>query len=209
LASTVLASLLAGVTSLLAIYVFGVAIRPSSDPADDERWLDPLAILETVAALSFLATTVVAGVAFLVWFHRAHRVLASSGGSGRHSPAWAVGSWFVPFVNLVIPKQAANDLWRAGAPDRVPGFVHAWWGLWLTSGVLGASVDLVIADAALDGNFDVVVGLSVLDLLASILAIAAAVLAIRLVREASRRLGALPSPASRPDAVPLAGAART
>ncbi len=216
LAVTVVSSLLAGVTSLLAIYVFGVAITATSDVADDERWLDLLAVLETVAALTVLATTVVAGVVFLVWFHRAHRVLASANASPRHSPAWAVGSWFVPFVNLVIPKQAANDLWRAGAPDRVPGFVHAWWALWLTSGVLRAFVGLVIADVGQDGkrdgNFDAVVGLYLLYLLASVLAIAAAVLAIRLVRESSRRLEALPGaqgPVSRPDAVSLTGAART
>lgn len=209
LAVTVVSSLLVIVVDLLGIYVFGVAITPTSDVASDDRWLSVLASLEGVAFMAGVATSIVAGVVFLVWFHRAHRVLVASGSSPRHSPAWAVGSWFVPFVNLVIPKQAANDLWRAGSPDRVPGFVHAWWALWLTSNALTVAVSLVIEDVVVDGTPEALIGLYLVYVLASGLAIGAAVLAIRLVRDASRRLEALPGPqgpAGRPDAVSVAGA---
>ena len=56
----------------------------------------------------FIAT----GVFFLFWFHRAYRNLPALGGDRRYGTGWAIGSWFVPFLNAWRPKQIVNDIWR-------------------------------------------------------------------------------------------------
>jgi hypothetical protein len=57
----------------------------------------------------------------------------------RFSPGWAAGAWFVPFLNLVRPKQIVDDVWRGTereqpawwAPTRpaVSGLLHIWWAV--------------------------------------------------------------------------------
>jgi hypothetical protein len=60
---------------------------------------------------------IVVGTLFLCLLHQLvgdlHRMRP---GAQRFSAGWAVGSWFVPFVNLVVPKQVVNDVWRASTP---------------------------------------------------------------------------------------------
>ncbi|MFC7512377.1 DUF4328 domain-containing protein [Streptomyces thermocarboxydus] len=33
----------------------------------------------------------------------------------RRTPGWAIGGWFVPFANLVIPRGIAMDVLRAAS----------------------------------------------------------------------------------------------
>src|SRR5262245_19507284 len=49
---------------------------------------------------------VVAAILFLVWLHGAYRVLVAAGRpSAQFTPGWAVGYWFIPFLNFVRPFQ--------------------------------------------------------------------------------------------------------
>lgn len=60
-------------------------------------------------------------VAFLVWFRRAYRNLPALGAESlRFSSGWAVGAWFVPFLNLVRPKQLADETSGGPATRRCP-----------------------------------------------------------------------------------------
>lgn len=48
------------------------------------------------------------------------------------SPGWAVGSYFVPLVNLFMPARAVNQIWRgtdelSKAPMAGSGFISLWW----------------------------------------------------------------------------------
>jgi len=92
----------------------------------------------------FVATAVV----FIAWFHRAYTNLARLGITQlRWSTGWAVGAWFVPFLNVARPKSIANDIWRGSNPDlpatcalptgRVPWFHTAWWAVLLAGGIVG------------------------------------------------------------------------
>lgn len=77
----------------------------------------------------------VAGICFLIWFVSAYRRMAERGANLRFSAGWALGSWFVPFLNYVRPKQITNDLWRAASRDSWVSLtlVNWWWGLYLAS----------------------------------------------------------------------------
>jgi hypothetical protein len=60
-------------------------------------------------------------------FRRAYRNLPALGAeSPRFSSGWAVGAWFVPFLNLVRPKQIMDDIWRASDP-ALPAHPGAAW----------------------------------------------------------------------------------
>ena len=104
----------------------------------------------------------------------------------RHGRGWAVGAWFVPFLNLVRPPQIVHDVWRSTSPlagrRRSAPLVGWWWGTFLATNILGraAGTDTkTLSGLRNQAVFEVV--LAPLDL-------AAAVLAILLVRQTTGRL---------------------
>ena len=114
--------------------------------ASDDRTM----VMAGVFAVVFLVA-----VGFLIaWTNRVYRNLQSLGVQElRFTEGWAVGAWFVPFLNLVRPKQILNDVWRASGPDggdddwhrrKVTPLLHTWWGLW----ILGVLLSLSSADSA-------------------------------------------------------------
>lgn len=86
---------------------------------------------------------IVAIVVFLVWVHRMYRNLPALGStSTRFSPGGAVGSFFIPFVNLVRGYQVMAHLWLESQPEpatlpdgqvlrRSAALVGWWWGFHL------------------------------------------------------------------------------
>jgi hypothetical protein len=114
----------------------------TGDPTDINQSDDWFSLL----ALPSFVIGVAAIVVFLVWFSRAYKNLPPLGNRRlRFTPGWAVGSWFVPFLNLVRPKAIANDIWKGSDPELPPGpteewrdrpvapLVHWWWGIYLAS----------------------------------------------------------------------------
>lgn len=122
---------LLGAMALIDLAAIPLRGTPSSSDAIDNVW-----------GVSFLITAVV----FVVWFRRMYRNLPSLGARElRWSPGWAVGAWFVPFLNLWRPVQIACDISRASdptAPAELGGNWHTraadqvitvWWALFLGS----------------------------------------------------------------------------
>ena len=81
-------------------------------------------------------------IAFCMWLHRAYKNLSAFGALKlNHSPGWAVGSFFVPFVNLVVPYRAVKEVWQKSVPPEQsrlsepspPGWFALWWLFWLLS----------------------------------------------------------------------------
>lgn len=80
---------------------------------------------------------VVAIVVTLIWQHRAASAARALGFPTTHSPAWGVGSWFVPIVNFWFPYQAIRDCLPPGDPNRA--HVLQWWLAYIAGGLVGAS----------------------------------------------------------------------
>jgi Domain of unknown function (DUF4328) len=112
---------------------------------------------QTVMRIVQLVAFTVAAVAFLIWLHRAYKNLKPLGAEPRYSPAWVVGAFLVPLVNLVLPFQIFQEMWRASDPDAIAVsgakslniitedsskslLVVVWWGFWLLT-----IINLVIA----------------------------------------------------------------
>jgi hypothetical protein len=79
--------------------------------------------------------TVAAVILACVWQHRAASAARALGFPAHRSPAWGVGSWFVPVVNLWMPYGAVRDCLPPDDPHRA--HVLRWWlawiaGTWLT-----------------------------------------------------------------------------
>jgi hypothetical protein len=89
----------------------------------------------------------VTGIVFLRWVHTACRVLTLTGTrQTKFTPGWAVGSWFIPFLNLARPYQILKDLWQRSSVQNLdndpsieptPVVLPVWWTTYLTSGVFG------------------------------------------------------------------------
>ena len=122
-------------------------------PITDDQELDDNPIGALVMLIVFLVglfqtmlylTTV---VFFAVWLYRANGNLRAFNPWARpeHSSGWAVGSFFVPFINLVVPYRAVKEVWqKSGTPDESllaapspPGWFPAWWAFWLLAGFSG------------------------------------------------------------------------
>jgi hypothetical protein len=98
----------------------------------------------------------IAGIAWLVWQHRAHANLPALGaGKLRFTPGWAVGWWFVPFANLVRPPQVMSELIRASDPasgrpeqpdPKTPPIIWVWWAIWVIGGLMTYAVSRISTD---------------------------------------------------------------
>ena len=139
---------------------------------------------QQLVGLGELALIVPAAVVFIRWFKRAYENVSAVGGSGRWGSGWAVGGWFVPFLNLWRPKQIANDIWAA-ANQRSGVLLGWWWAAWIVTGVLGRII--FQHDVSSPGDLRT---LDQMDIVASVIWIAGSVLAIRVAQVATRGLEA-------------------
>ncbi|MET7482436.1 DUF4328 domain-containing protein [Streptomyces sp. NPDC005538] len=99
--------------------------------------------LDDAESLNSLAGGVQSGaliacmIVYLTWFVR---VRANAGlfdpSEQTMKPWWAIGGWFVPFVNIVYPRRITVEIWKSSSPagtHRSHWPVNAWWTLWLLS----------------------------------------------------------------------------
>ena len=74
---------------------------------------------------------------YLMWVYQANINSRSFSPIVRFSKAWAVGCHFVPAVNLYMPCQVMQEIWKVSRNprmwhnDRPSILVGTWWALWL------------------------------------------------------------------------------
>lgn len=88
-----------------------------------------------------IAIWIFAAATFIRWLYAAYRnVDLVAPPERRYGHGWAIGAWFVPFLNLWRPKQIVNDVWRAGGRDQESAqprwLLLSWWALWLIGDVV-------------------------------------------------------------------------
>lgn len=101
------------------------------------QWADPPLLALNIMhlfSLLFLALLLLSTVPILAWVYRAHANLSEGGvESLNYRPGWAVGSYFVPFVNCMVPFKAMRELYNRshGEPadfaQSSAGPVSSWW----------------------------------------------------------------------------------
>jgi hypothetical protein len=110
------------------------------------EWFDADATTRGTTALAVVCWVVVV-ILLMIWTRRVHRISARLwDGSRRWSIGWAVGGWFVPLANVVIPKLVLSEIERILSCRREDGTVDprwrdhttsavgwCWWALYVTA----------------------------------------------------------------------------
>ena len=153
-------------------------------------------LLIGLTAFFVLFLRLLTAIFFLIWLHRAFNNLSALKAQNlEFSPGWAVGWWFIPFANLVKPFQVIRELWNESDPnfDQETGFLNTsagtpeivgfWWGAFLLSGFVGR-----LSDGFIDSQTgETSTYFPVVMMLVGIFTSIAAVLALIIVREVTRK----------------------
>ena len=169
-----------------------------------------LAVFELII---YLATIVF----FLMWLYRAYDNLRALNPSRRldSSPGWAVGSFFVPIINLFVPYRHVKEVWQKSGPaDEAllyepgpPATFSIWWFFWILASISGN----ISMRVSLDENVSVSTA-TMISIVASALSILAAVFAYLVVHAIDKRqeetsgrakLGNIPGPPLPPPNLPM------
>jgi hypothetical protein len=143
-------------------------------------------------AIWMAVISLVAAVPFCAWFHRAHANLrAARLDHLQYASAWAIGGFFVPFLNLVRPFQVMTEVWAGTAylagvarvskwrNARASPWVGWWWGLLLAAGVASVAGGFVLGSSQ---NATGVAASGWIALTASLLRAGSALCAVEVVR---------------------------
>ena len=119
-AALLIAGAIVAVLSVIveALQIFLPELTPGQEISDNPGGAAVLllgGLLDLLTVGIYIATVIV----FLMWLYRSCNNLRALGFGRRqisYSPGWAVGSFFVPFVNLVVPYRAVRELWQKSEP---------------------------------------------------------------------------------------------
>ena len=138
-------------------------------------------------------------IAFMMWLYRVTKNLPALGVRDPGvTPGWAIGCWFVPFVNIIAPCIVVLRVWRASDPRATAGpsggaqgwpFVrYAWWGAFIVLSAAGLAVWLARPEGDLGAGRGLLTQGQVWAYLCSgIASIVMALLAVGVIREIERR----------------------
>ncbi len=129
-------------------------------------------------------------ICFITWFRRAYYNLQQAGQFTSFSEGWAAGAWFVPFLNLVRPYKIMVEIWEK-TQHAVPRFignrsskiVGIWWAGFIISNI-GSNIASRFGGGE-ETSIDDLIAASWIQIVSNVLRIAAAGIAILMVKQAS------------------------
>ena len=166
------------------------------DGGEMSSWLMIQGILALLQVPVFLATSIV----FLVWLNLSYKNLHVLRPSFLNfSSGWAVGYWFIPFLNLWKPFQVVREVWWESDPEipqdqmflteslhSAPTYMGVWWAFWLGSNIANNIAGRMFD---LEGTANIAAA-GVVFVVTAMLSITAAILAIMVVRDITSRQAA-------------------
>ncbi len=196
LLATALVYLAYTVTTIGYLVVFRSGSGAGVQLSDLERAEEAYWLAFGMAGIFYIAC----GVVFIVWTRTAYRtVLAMDPVGNNWSPGWAIGAWFIPLANWVIPRLLLSEVERMSHPasgrrpigDRwrqspTDGLGRLWWAFFITANITWSTSltaqGYILSDLAFERWVMVEIG-------AGFLFVVAAVLAAPYVRRIGTRLG--------------------
>ena len=154
--------------------------NPLSVSLDEIRDSDARADFLNTTLLVLMAVT---AACFITWLYLEYRRVQRANEPTRFVAGWAIGAWFVPFLNWFRPYQVMEDVWKATAGRaKSRALVGAWWGCYLGSLLVlfaaGSGEDAQTLEDALNQNSFYIAR--------AVLVLVAAVLALLMVRAVLR-----------------------
>jgi phosphotransferase system glucose/maltose/N-acetylglucosamine-specific IIC component len=140
--------------------------------------------------------TLLCAIPFCLWIYQAYKNLFSFGVMGlQYSPAWAVGSFFVPILNFFRPGKVVREIFNASDTTidnpnnrdwigiKDPKLVSAWWTSFILAACLNQLNNLLFKKPTLDNiNYS-----TVLFIVSDISLISAAIFAILMILEINKK----------------------
>jgi hypothetical protein len=182
--------------------IIGLAYYLSKTPAQVLAETDELVfptVLSCCSSLFYFSILIGTAVTFCLWLYQAESNLQLLSVSGLHySPAWAIGWFFIPGANFVLPVMVMQELYKASDPTIPPQkplewrnaspnlLIFAWWAS-LVIGQFGILISIAVSlpgNATSRGQH---LGSAFLSIIASVFTIAAAGLILWLVRQIQER----------------------
>ncbi len=141
--------------SLLQNIKTGIAIS-ASDASNNN-------IRQGLVALLLLAAITGSMITFIMWYYRAYKNLHALNITTLNFEAgWAIGAWFVPFLNMGRPYVIMRETWEETQDYYLPkeekpmavssAIVGWWWGLYLTANIMAYIVTFLAKSS--HGNED-------------------------------------------------------
>lgn len=112
-----------GMLALMALGHFWEAVVRAIDPSGLElELLGPATMVRGLLQVGL----VVSSITFSLWLYQAHRNVTTHLGAKTmtYPSAFAVATFFIPVVNLVLPLLAMRELYRASDPEVFPPVVR-------------------------------------------------------------------------------------
>ncbi len=159
-----------------ATAVLGLVVSLATFGLGNDEAPSPQLFAVGCSGLLYLVVFVVAIVLFCWWFHLLVRHAHQRNRSLDTTPAAAVGSFFIPFLNLVRPYGIAKNI---ASTEAGVSAVNTWQGLWLVGNLL-SNVAMRLDDGQTRGAGDV------LSLIGSVLILGAAWACGRMMAELNR-----------------------
>lgn len=115
--------------ALLLSPAIGLRLARRAERDLDLTHLEQALAVEAVLAVGQTVTVLLAAALVIIWFYRVRDNLDAFAGSAPElRTGWAIGGWFVPLANLVIPFRVMADVARVSLfRSGTPGLVWAWW----------------------------------------------------------------------------------
>jgi hypothetical protein len=117
--------LIVGLYAVAVVHRHRLANELTVDRFLSDDWFDKFTRARTLVGLfgfGVFAVTITLFVLLIVWSHRMQRNCDALGRVGRTwSAGWAIGGWFLPAANAVIPFLLLAETWRASEPGAGPG----------------------------------------------------------------------------------------
>ena len=85
----------------------------------------------------------IAALLFMLFIRSEIVALRASGIATKYTPGWAIGWWFVPFANFVMPVLVVLDVWKQRLPRAGGALPVLWWVAYCVS-MLSSNVPLPV-----------------------------------------------------------------
>lgn len=104
-----------------------------------------LALIMFLVAILTILIYIATVITYCMWLYRSYNNLTAFGNSRLdHSAGWAVGSFFVPFINLFVPYRAIREVWQKSVPleetfmsaPSPPAWFPLWWIFWIVGSIV-------------------------------------------------------------------------
>lgn len=200
-----LGGLVTALTVLLAIVavvelVGAVALLASAAMFEDAaagRFVDEAAAQSVDAVLTatyvlYILLFIAIAVVFIIWQYRHGRNAQALGGRPALGPGWAIGGWFIPLANLLLPSLQIYQSTRAsterGGAARGGALIVAWAIPYYLSNILALIESSVYPDELVtQEELEMAAASDVVGSLANLVSVAAAVMCVVMVRTLTKR----------------------